>query len=95
MKHTTHMVYRSLTRPLLWMGVERKLLFFLVCISWGLFNLAGALHPAPILFAVLWTLARTATQKDPNFIRVLMNTRRFGALYDPAKRSRLDERGGA
>jgi type IV secretory pathway VirB3-like protein len=95
MSHTINPVFRSLNRPLLLLGVERKLFFFLLSSSLAFFNLSGALAPAIILFIVLWAGARFATRKDQQFLSILLNTRRFAARYDPAKFSPTEEKGAA
>ncbi len=36
-------VYRSISRPLIILGAERKLFFFAMCVGAGTFNLLGSL----------------------------------------------------
>lgn len=82
---TSHRVYRSLNKPLTLMGVERGLFFFLLTASAALFNLSGALLPALGLFVTLALSARAVTSHDPKFLRIVANSNRFAARYDPAK----------
>jgi type IV secretory pathway TrbD component len=95
MSHTINPVFRSLNRPLLLLGVDRRLFFLLLSSALAVFNLSGALAPALILFAALWTAARLATRKDPHFLQIVVNTRRFAARYDPAKFSPSEQKGAA
>jgi type IV secretory pathway VirB3-like protein len=88
-------VFRSLNRPLTLLSVDRKITFAVLSFSLGFFELSGALVPALILFVALWTGARLAQQKDPKFLQIVLNTRRFSARYDPAKWSPTEEKGAA
>ena len=85
-----HPVYRSLNRIMTLLGVERKLFFFVLLLAFLLFQLTDALVPAVVLFGILWVLAKAATQTDPQILRVLLNSSRFGTRYDPGKH----EKGG-
>ena len=38
------------------------------------------------MFAALYLMARWATSTDPQILRILLNSSRFKAHYDPAKR---------
>ena len=80
----TRPVYRTLNKPMTLLGVERKLFFFILVVSFLLFHLTEALVPALVLFGVLWAFARAATQTDPQILRILINSNRFGTRYDPA-----------
>ena len=80
-----HLCYRSLNRPLTILGVERKVFFFLITLSVGLFNASGALIPAVAMFAILYALARIGQAADPQMLRIVMNSSRFAVRYDPAK----------
>jgi type IV secretory pathway TrbD component len=95
MKPTINPVFRSLNRPLLLLGLDRRLLFFLLTSAVAIFELSGALAPALVLFIALWTAARFATQKDTQALRIVLNSRRFSARYDPAKRATPDEKGAS
>jgi type IV secretory pathway TrbD component len=89
-------VYRSINKLLTILGVERRLFFFILTVSFALFHLSQALLPAVVLFFILWLLARTATQTDPQLLRAILNSSRFAARYDPAqwKPSRHGKEGG-
>jgi type IV secretory pathway TrbD component len=95
MNRTINPAFRSLNRPLLLLGVDRRLFFFLLSSSLSLFELSGSPIPALVLFVALWAAARFAAQKDPRFLRIVLNSRRFSARYDPAKRCQPDVKGAA
>lgn len=86
-------VFRSLNRPLLVLGVERRLFFFLLTSCFALFVGAGALVPSLVLFVLLWSAARLATRTDKEFFRIALNTRRLAVRYDPAKRGEAGRKG--
>ena len=85
MEQTINPVFRALNRPLLVLGVERKLFFFLLTSCFGLFVVASALVPPLILFLLLWNGARLARGVDPQFLCIVLNSRRQAIRYDPAK----------
>lgn len=80
----TRPVFRVLNKPMTLLGVERRLFFFILVVSFVLFHLTEALVPAVVLFGVLWAFARAATQTDPQILRILINSNHFGTRYDPA-----------
>jgi type IV secretory pathway TrbD component len=82
----THPVFRSLNKPLTILGVERRLFFLAAIAGAATFNLFGSLLGGLLMFAVLYLLARWATATDPQILRILFNSSRFKAQYDPAKR---------
>jgi type IV secretory pathway VirB3-like protein len=91
MDQTINPVFRALNRPLLVLGVERKLFFFLLTSCFALFVVMSALLPSLILFLTLWTGAKLATSVDPHVFAIAMNTRRQSVRYDPAKFSPAGE----
>jgi type IV secretory pathway TrbD component len=78
-------VPRSLSRPLLILGAERKLFFFAMCVGAGTFNLLSSLLGGVLMFLFLYFVARWATQTDPQILRVLLNAANLRRQYDPAK----------
>ena len=80
-----HPVYRALNKPLTVLGVERRLFFFVLTVSFSLFQISTALLPAVTLFCILVLAARVATKADPQILRVVLNSARFVPRYDPAK----------
>jgi type IV secretory pathway TrbD component len=78
-------VPRSLSRPLLILGAERKLFFFAMCLGAGTFNLLSSLLGGVLMFLLLYLASRWATQTDPQILRVLLNAAHLRNQYDPAK----------
>ncbi len=78
-------VHKSMNRPLTILGAERRLFFTALIAGAGVFNLLHSLLGAIVLFAIGLVAAQLATKYDPEILRVLMNSAKFRALYDPAK----------
>ncbi len=93
MERTLNPVFRSLNRPLLVLGVDRRLFFFLLACCFALFVASSSLVPTLVLFVLLWSGARLATRRDAQFLRIALNSRRLGVRYDPAKFSPRPGRG--
>jgi type IV secretory pathway TrbD component len=80
-----HKVYRSLSRPLTILGVERKLFFFAMCLGAATFNLLNSLLGGLLIFLLLYVLARWAAQADPQILRFLLTAAGVRTQYDPMK----------
>ena len=93
MKHTINPVFRGLNRRLLLLGVDRTFFVCIISFSLAFFELSDAVGPALILFVTLLASARLAGRADPELLRIVLNTRRFAARYDPAKWSPPEEKG--
>jgi len=78
-------VYRSINRPLTIWGVERGLFFLALMTGVGLFNFFGSLLDGGIGFVALWALAAWTTKRDPQMLRILLNSSRARSRYDAAK----------
>jgi type IV secretory pathway TrbD component len=78
-------VHRSLSRPLTILGAERKLFFFAMCLGAATFNLLGSLAGGVLIFLLLYFVARSATQTDPEILRFLLTAARLRTGYDPMK----------
>jgi type IV secretory pathway TrbD component len=78
-------VHRSLSRPLTILGAERKLFFFAMCMGAATFNLLGSLLGGLLMFFLLYGVARSATQTDPQILRFLLGAARLRKEYDPVK----------
>ena len=86
MTSSFHPVYRALNKVLTIWGVERKLFFLAALTGAGTFNFFGSLTGGLLMFVTLFAAARWATAKDPQSLRILLNSARFKPRYDPAKR---------
>ena len=78
-------VYKAMNRPLTILGAERRLFFTALLAGAGVFNLLHSIVGGLFLFVVGLVAAQWATRNDPEILRVLLNSSKFRALYDPAK----------
>lgn len=78
-------VHKSMNRPLTILGAERRLFFTALIGGAGVFNLLHSLLGGLALFVVGLIAAQWATRYDPQILRVLLNSSKFRALYDPGK----------
>ena len=78
-------VHRSLSRPLTILGAERRLFFFAMCMGAATFNLLGSLLGGLLMFLLLYAMARSATQTDPQILRFLLSAARLRRQYNPMK----------
>jgi type IV secretory pathway TrbD component len=78
---------RSLNKPLLIVGIDRKLagLAFIFSVIVGA-NDGGSKIAAVVLFITMCVVGRRLTRKDPNIFLVMNQIRKQKAFYDPAKR---------
>src|SRR5262249_32276369 len=80
-------VFKSLHKPLTYLGVERTL-FYLVCVSAvGAFNLFNSILAAIAVFIGGFVYGHWVTNSDPAFLRILAKAERYRARYDAAKQS--------
>jgi type IV secretory pathway TrbD component len=84
---SVHTVYRSVNRPLTIWGAERRLFFLALVMGTATFNLFGSLVGGVAMFVALYLCARWATGKDPQMLRIVLNSGKFKAYYDPAKQA--------
>ena len=83
----TNRVHKSMNRPLTLLGAERRLFFTALIAAAGVFNLLHSLLGALVLFIIGLVAAQWATRYDTEILRVLLNSSKFRALYDPGKYS--------
>jgi type IV secretory pathway TrbD component len=79
---------KALNKPLLIVGIDRKLagLAFLFSVVIGA-NDGGSKIAAVVLFIAMCLVGRRLTRKDPNIFLVLNQVRKQKTFYDPAKGS--------
>ena len=77
--------YRSLSRPLTLMGVERTWFILSATLALALWNALNAILTAGVIFIALWGAGYLAWQKDPNMLSILKASTRFRSRYDPGK----------
>ena len=89
--HTTvrrrNRVYKSLHKPLTYLGVERTLFYFVCVGAVGVFNLFNSLVAGVAVFAGGFVFGHWVTNTDPAFLRILAKSERYNVRYDAAKRS--------
>ena len=80
-------VYKSLHKPLTYLGVERTLFYFVCVGAVGAFNLFNSLLVGMAVFIGGFAFGHWATNSDPAFLRILAKSERFKSRYDAAKQS--------
>lgn len=80
-------VYKSLHKPLTYLGVERTLFFFVCVSAVGAFNLFNSLFAGIGVFLGGFAFGTWVTNTDPAFLRILARSDRYKARYDAAKRT--------
>jgi type IV secretory pathway TrbD component len=78
-------VYKSLHKPLTYLGVERTLFFFVCVGAVGAFNLFNSLPAGLTVFAGGFAFGSWVTNTDPAFLRILAKSEKYKARYDAAK----------
>jgi type IV secretory pathway TrbD component len=78
-------VYKSLHRPLTYLGVERTLFFFVCVAAVGAFNLFNSLLAGIAVFLGGFAFGHWVTNTDPAFLKILARSERYKTRYDPAK----------
>ena len=79
---------RALNKPLLIVGVDRKLagLDFLIAVIVAANDGFLPKISGFVLFIMIWAIGRRLTRIDPNIFLVMNQVRKRKALYDPLKR---------
>lgn len=80
-------VYKSLSKPLTYLGVERTLFFFVCVGAVGAFNLFNSLLAGFAVFIGGFAFGTWVTNADPAFLRILAKSERYKTRYDAAKRT--------
>jgi len=78
-------VFKSLHKPLTYLGVERTVFYFVCVAAVGVFNLFESLLAGFIVFVGGYAFGRWITSADPAMLRILAQSERFRARYDAAK----------
>ena len=81
----THSVRRSLNKPLTIWGVDRRLFFLALITGAATFNFFATLLGGVLMFVVLFLLARYATTRDPDLLKVVLKAAAMSRVYDPIK----------
>jgi type IV secretory pathway TrbD component len=86
-KRRNNRVYKSLHKPLTYLGVERTLFFFVCVGAVGAFNLFNSLLAGLAVFLGGFAFGHWVTNTDPAFLRIIARSDRFKARYDAAKQT--------
>jgi type IV secretory pathway TrbD component len=78
-------VFKSLHKPLTYLGVERTV-FYLICVSAvGAFNLFNSILAGIAVFIGGFAFGHWVTNSDPAFLRILAKAERYKTRYDAAR----------
>ena len=80
-------VFKSLHKPLTYLGVERTLFYFVGVGAVGAFNLFNSLLAGVAVFLGGYAFGHWVTASDPAFLRILAKAERYKPRYDAAKQS--------
>ena len=78
-KQRTNRVFKSLHKPLTYLGVERTLFYF-VCVG-----AVGSFLAGIAVFIGGFAFGHWVTNSDPAFLRILAKSERYKLRYDAAK----------
>jgi len=81
----THQVFKSMTRPLTLLGVERRLFFLALLLGAATFNLFYSLLAGVLTFAIVYAFARVCTTVDLQMLPILLRSFRGRPRYDAAR----------
>jgi len=83
----TNRVFKSLHKPLTYLGVERTLFYFVCVGAVGAFNLFNSILAGIAIFIGGFAFGQWVTNSDPAFLRILARSESYKARYDAAKQS--------
>jgi type IV secretory pathway TrbD component len=83
---TTHPVLKAIHKPMLLAGVDRRLFFVVVGLSFLALNLTRSFIGCGVLFGVSISVAKLATKREPEIVPIVMRAWLQRRRYDPAKR---------
>jgi type IV secretory pathway TrbD component len=78
-------VFKSLHKPLTYLGVERTVFYFVCVGAVGVFNLFESLLAGIVVFFGGFIFGQWVTNVDPAMLRILAQSERFKTRYDAAK----------
>jgi type IV secretory pathway TrbD component len=83
----TNRVFKSLHKPLTYLGVDRTLFYFVCVGAVGAFNLFNSILAGIAVFIAGFAFGQWVTNSDPAFLRILARSERYKARYDAAKQN--------
>ncbi len=78
-------VYKAINKPLTILGCDRRLAFAAITLSAAIWDLFDTLLGGLITVVVALLVGRYITATDPQLPRIVLNSGKFAAEYDPAK----------
>ena len=84
-KQRTNRVFKSLHKPLTYLGVERTLFYFVCVGAVGAFNLFNSILAGIAVFIGGFAFGHWVTNSDPAFLRILAKSEKYKLRYDAAK----------
>jgi type IV secretory pathway TrbD component len=78
-------VFKSLHKPLTYLGVDRTLFYFVCVGAVGTFNLFNSILAGIAVFIGGFVFGQWVTNSDPAFLRILAKSERYKPRYDAAK----------
>src|ERR1700691_614556 len=84
-KRRTNRVFKSLHRPLTYLGVERTLFYFVCVSAVGAFNLFNSIFAGISVFIGGCACRHWVANSDPAYLRILAKSERYKLRYDAAK----------
>src|ERR1700691_2332116 len=84
-KRRTKRVFKSMHKPLTYLGVERTLFYFVCVGGVGAFNLFNSILAGIAVFICGFSFGHLFTNSDPAFLRILARSERSTVRYDAAK----------
>lgn len=81
----THQVFKSMTRPLTLLGVERRLFFLALLLGAATFNLFYSLVAGVLTFAIVYAFARVSVTVDVQMLPILFRSLGCRPRYDAAR----------
>ena len=80
-------VFKSLHKPLTYLGVERTLFYFVCVGAVGAFNIFNSIVAGMAVFIGGFAFGHWVTASDPAFLRILAKSEKYKQRYDAAKQS--------
>ena len=84
-RRRTNRVFKSLHKPLTYLGVERTLFFFVCVGAVGAFNIFNSLLAGVAVFAGGFAFGYWATNSDPAFLGIIAKSEKYKLRYDATK----------
>ena len=78
-------IFKSLHKPLTYLGVERTLFYFVCVGAVGTFNLFNSILAGIAVFVGGFAFGHWVTNSDPAFLRILAKSESYKLRYDAGK----------